>query len=99
MDNGDLVGVMVAVDHIASDEPAYCAAYEDIGGEVLAGEDTRQADAGGKAVGGDLRERAFVLGSDDGGGGPGDDVWFEGNEELNPTPVWKSAGQDVDRIE
>ena len=63
----------MAVDYIASDEPAYCAAYEDIGGEVLAGEDTRQADAGGKAVGGDLRERAFVLGSDDGGGRPRDD--------------------------
>src|ERR1700721_424798 len=64
--------MVVAMDDVVPDEPSYCAADEDIRGEMLAGEDAGEADASGEAVGGDLGERTFVFGGNDGCRGPGD---------------------------
>src|SRR5208337_1795192 len=46
----------VFVADIAADEPAYGAADEDIGREVLAAKDAGEAYAGGQAVCGELRQ-------------------------------------------
>jgi len=68
----------------SAQQPAYGAADDDVGREVLAGQDARHAHAGGKSVGGELglipgyseamtvaEENAMML-------------WAEGKEESSP---------------
>jgi len=61
------LGVPVLVDNVAANEPTYGAADQNVRGEVLAAENTRETYAGREAIGGNLCEWAVVFRGDDGG--------------------------------
>ena len=63
--------VVVGAVDVVADEPACGAADEDIGGEVLFGEDAADADSGGQTVDCSSCEPARILVGDDRSEGPG----------------------------
>ncbi len=65
------IKVVVGAVHVTADEPSGYAADEDVGGEVLLGEDAADADGGGKTVDSGSGKPAGVLGAEDGGHRPG----------------------------
>ena len=65
------IEVVVGAVDVMADQPSGCAADEDVGGEVLFGEDAADADAGGETIDGCSGKPAGVFVADDGGHRPG----------------------------
>ena len=87
---------MVSVIDVSSDEPAGDASYENVGGEVLLGEDATDADGAGEAVDRGFCEPSGIFAGDDGGHRPSQDGVVGREGTVVPAGAEEVSGCVVD---